>query len=227
MPFLPHTKTIRFLLAVLPIVGFLSGCATGVRNNAKSFDTVIIDAGHGGHDSGARSRRGTLEKRVNLDVAKRLDTRLRVAGFDTVMTRRSDRFISLGKRTRISNRHKNAIFVSIHHNSAPNRRARGVETYYHHRYGKSIATKIQRNILRTASTTNRGVKRARFYVLRKNLNPAVLVECGFLTNSSEDRKIRTAAYREMMARQIADAIIKQRYGNRRPKKLSGPQYVRN
>src|SRR4030095_14988424 len=85
----------------------LGGCATGVKDTSRTFKTVVIDAGHGGHDNGARSRWGGQEKNNTLSVAQKLDLKLRVAGFKTVMTRNSDYFVPLNDRAKISNSQSN------------------------------------------------------------------------------------------------------------------------
>lgn len=209
------------LAAAAAALLLLPSCSSTVRNNLRSFDTVVIDAGHGGHDPGAVSRRGTREKDVNLDVARRLDRNLRAAGIRTVMTRNDDRFIPLSGRTGISNRHPRAVFVSIHFNSANRRSARGMETFYHHPYGRTMAGYIQRNLTAVSSSPNRGVKPARFYVIRNNLNPAVLVECAFLSNSHEDALARSPAYRQLLADSIARGLLEMRFGSgRRPSSQS-------
>ena len=93
-----------------------------------NFDTVVIDAGHGGHDSGAKGVMG-YEKHYALDLALRLEQSLRKRGFKTLMTRRSDNFLTLGQRVDIANRQKKAIFISVHLNSSGSRSASGIETY--------------------------------------------------------------------------------------------------
>lgn len=188
----------------------LTGCATGVRDTSRSFRTVVIDAGHGGHDSGASSRRGGREKNATLEVAQRLEEKLRTAGFHTVMTREGDYFVPLDRRAAVSNRQRNAIFVSIHFNDSPRRRIRGVETYYNSPHALPLADKIQQSL--TALSMDRGVRPARFRVLRKNRYPAVLVECGFLSNPREASRCATSAYREALAERIAGAIVMQRRG---------------
>ncbi len=191
---------------------WLSGCESGVRvkNTSRTFRTVVIDAGHGGHDSGARSRRGSLEKSAALDTALRLDPLLRAAGFNTVLTRNADTFIPLGQRTRTSNRQDNAIFVSVHFNHARTRRAHGVETYYRSKPSREIAERIQNAICRLPGVSSRGVKTANFWVLRRNEYPAVLVEGGFMSNASEAARCASPGYREALASAIATAIIEQR-----------------
>lgn len=210
--FLPGTRCLWALAAFAGAVGFLSGCA-GVKDTSRTFSTVVIDAGHGGHDSGARSRRGTSEKYVALDVARRLDARLREAGFRTVMTRGDDRFIPLDQRAAISNRQANAIFVSVHFNHSRSRAARGTESYYYSPVASGIAQRIEDNLDDLPGVSSRGVKQARFRVLRKAQYPAVLVECGFLSNRSEANRCASPSYRDAVAERIAEALIVQRFGN--------------
>src|SRR3954447_25160644 len=108
---------IRFIL-ILALLGTLGACSSihliPARNTSKTFTTVVVDAGHGGKDSGAYRRYGPPEKRVALDVAQRLGKKLRESQIKTVMTRDSDVFIPLNDRVAIENKQKNAVFVSIH-----------------------------------------------------------------------------------------------------------------
>src|SRR5215470_11852199 len=92
---------------------------------AASFQTVVIDAGHGGFDRGGIPGQRVAEKGMNLDVAQRLASRLRSAGYRVVMTRNSDVFVTLGDRVRIANSYRDAIFVCIHFNSATRSGANG------------------------------------------------------------------------------------------------------
>lgn len=196
-------------LAVALSVPFLAACETGssVKDTTRTFRTVVIDAGHGGHDTGARSRWAGLEKDAALDTALRLDPKLRAAGFQTVLTRSGDYFIPLGERTRISNRQENAIFVSLHYNDAPNRSAYGVETYYRAKPARKIAAAVQGAISSIPGVASRGVKTANFWVLKRNEYPAVLVEGGFFSNPKEGSRCATPSYREALASAIAGAII--------------------
>jgi len=191
----------------------LSGCAQTGR--IRDFTTVVIDAGHGAHDPGARSRYSVSEKHLALDTAKRVEKYLRQAGFRTVMTRKTDVFIPLDTRSAISNRTGNAIFVSIHYNWSPKASSNGIETYYYsggNRDSRTLARNVHNEMLKVRAT-NRGVKTARFRVLRTNKHPAILVEGGFLSSPSDARKINSARYRDQLARKIADGIIKSRYGS--------------
>ena len=189
----------------------LASCTTvstvRTKNTSKTFTTVVVDAGHGGKDSGAYRRYGPPEKIVALDVARRLDRKLRESQINTVMTRSSDVFIPLDERVAIENRQQNAIFVSIHFNDSRRRAINGFETYYHSRNSADLAQRIQQKLLTIPRSINRGVHVANFRVLRKATYPAVLVECGFLSNRKDGRQARDSDYREMLADRIAIAIV--------------------
>ncbi len=182
----------------------LAGCAS--PGGVGRFRTVVLDAGHGGIDKGARGVDGSLEKKYALDTAKRVEKGLRRAGYRVIMTRKGDYFVPLPKRAAISNRQRGAVFVSIHYNWARNYGAQGTETFYHSSRSYPLAANIQRELARYSN--NRGVKRARFHVLRNNVRPAVLVEGGFLSNASEARKVRSPFYRQRLADAIVRGIIK-------------------
>jgi N-acetylmuramoyl-L-alanine amidase len=195
---------------------------------------IAIDAGHGGNDSGTRNQRLNLkEKTFTLDVARRLKIALEKLGYRTLLTRKSDRYVSLEKRPAVANRAQADLFISIHFNSLENDGAvRGIETYSftpasqrstaaerHRAAGEKaqrgnhtdhwnilLATAIQRRLVDDLDAVDRGVKRARFVVLRTTQCPAVLVEGGFLSNGAEAGKLSTPAYREQVARAIAGGI---------------------
>ena len=208
----------RFLtvlsLAVVAVV--LTSCGTGpalnVKDTTRTFTTVVVDAGHGGKDNGAFRRYGGAEKNATLDVATRLAAKLRESQFRVVMTRSDDVFIPLDERAAISNRQKNAIFVAIHFNDSGRRGIRGFETYYHSPVARTLAYRIQQRLLTLPGAVNRGVKTANFRVLRKAEYPAVLVECGFLSNRKEGAAARSASRRDDLADKIAEAIVDERYG---------------
>src|SRR6201997_2074144 len=203
-------------IITLGFVVSLAACSTvgtpGVKNTSKTFTTVVVDAGHGGKDSGAYRRYGPPEKMVTLDVAQRLNRKLRESQLKTVMTRLSDIFIPLDERVTIENSQKNAIFVSIHFNDSRQRGIRGFETYYHSGVSFDIASRIQEKLMTIPHSANRGVHTANYRVLRKATCPAVLVECGYLSNRSEGGQARDWEYRELLADRIAEAIVEQRYG---------------
>jgi N-acetylmuramoyl-L-alanine amidase len=167
---------------------------------------VVIDAGHGGHDRGGIPGQRVSEKDMTLDVARRLKSVLAASGYRVVMTRDSDVFVPLGTRCVIANSYRNAIFVSVHFNSATRRGASGIETYFYSRDSLSLASAIHHYVAGGAPSDNRGVRRRGYYVLRRTNMPAVLVECGFLTNPTEAAYAQNASYRQKLAEAIAAGV---------------------
>lgn len=201
---------------VSALCGLLASCSSveqaRVKDTSRTFTTVVVDAGHGGMDNGAFRRYGGAEKEATLDVATRLARKLRESQFHTVMTRSSDVFVPLDERAAISNRQKNAVFVSVHFNDSRRRGIRGFETYYHSSVARNLAYRVQQHLMTIPGSANRGVKTANFRVLRTALYPAVLVECGFLSNRKEGAGARSANHRDELADKIAEAIVDERYG---------------
>jgi N-acetylmuramoyl-L-alanine amidase len=203
--------TMRLPGRVLPLLAalLLPGCAlfeegTGVSN----FRAVVLDAGHGGYDTGARAVRGMPEKALTLDMVRRIRPLLQGRGYRVIMTRTTDEFIPLGGRTAISNSHPEAAFVSIHFNCSPKRSAHGVETYYYDPRSRPLAANILREIAPCYGSYSRGVKDARFYVLHHNRRPATLLELGFVSNPAENAKLQDQKVRQILAERIAAGIAK-------------------
>ncbi|MGA3170649.1 MAG: N-acetylmuramoyl-L-alanine amidase [Chthoniobacteraceae bacterium] len=200
-----ESRIARLPLAVCAL--WLAGCAQGFVDTSRSFHTIVIDPGHGGIDSGV-ARNHLQEKVLNLDVALRLRPKLQAAGFRTIMTRTTDVFIPLETRAAISNRHSQVFFISIHFNDSPSRAIHGATVYYFSPLAIPMAQAIA-NSLGTI-TFSRGIMWERFRVLRKNHYPAVLVECGFISNRAEAARCATPQFREALATHIAQAIIRTR-----------------
>jgi N-acetylmuramoyl-L-alanine amidase len=189
------------------------------------FDTVVIDPGHGGQDSGASSHNLT-EKVVALDLGVRLAEELQKSGFKTLLTRDADAYVSLADRVSFANSIQNAIFVSIHCNFTSDPTARGIEIYRCSQKNGSkkifvkfgdveepldqteerLAQCIGDSVVQTIHAEMRGAKTANFFVVRNVTYPAVLVESGFLTNGDEARRLASAAYRQQMAESLAAGI---------------------
>lgn len=167
---------------------------------------VVIDAGHGGLDRGGIPGQPVAEKTMTLDVALRLRQVLEASGYRVVMTRDSDVFVPLPARVAIANSYRNAVFVCIHFNAARHGGANGIETYFYSRDSLPLASAIHYYVSRGAPSSNRGVRRRGYYVLRKTGIPAVLVECGFLTNPTEAQYAQTVSYRQQLAEEIARGI---------------------
>lgn len=193
------------------------------------FNTVVVDPGHGGHDSGAHCSLGK-ESYFALDTGKKLKAELERRGYKVVMTRTNDRYIGLGDRVKFANRYKNAIFISLHYNSGQSR-AFGIETFALSPHGSSstytgqrrsdylnfegngndseniaLSTAIHASAMHKIRTIDRGIKRARWTVLTGLKIPGVLFEGGFLSNSSEARKIANSSHRTRIAKALADGI---------------------
>jgi N-acetylmuramoyl-L-alanine amidase len=191
---------------------WMGGCATPYYN-ITDFNTVVIDPGHGGRDTGAFTRRRRpqlLEKNLTLDVGQRVAVKLREAGFRVILTRRSDRFITLDDRVDCSNQYSKSVFVAIHFNDSSRRGAHGPEVYHNRRGTWELAARIERYLSTMPGAEDRGVKTARYRVLRKSRGPALLVECGFLSNPREANRCANAVWRDQVATRIARAIIAQR-----------------
>jgi len=196
-------KTIHRLLALL-VAGIL-----GTTAEAANFRTVVIDPGHGGQDLGGQWGQ-VYEKHLALDTATRLEANLKKMGYKTVMTRRSDYFVTLPDRVSIGNRYKDAIFVCIHFNYTWKQQVSGLETFYYGTEGQRLAQGIQNSLVRHTYTVDRSSKFARFYVLRNSTLPAILVEGGFVSNETERTRMKSAGYRESVARSIAEGIERYR-----------------
>ena len=172
---------------------------------------VVIDPGHGGRDRGGMPGQRLAEKGFTLDTAKRL---ARVLGSGTgikvVLTRDDDTFVSLGERTNIANQQAghDAVFVSIHFNAGRRQSAYGIETYYNNQRGYRLAALVHSRVIQAMASIDRGIRHRGYWVLRKNRLPAILVECGFLTNPAEAARICDSHSRERLARAIADAIVR-------------------
>jgi N-acetylmuramoyl-L-alanine amidase len=183
--------------------------------NRKSGILVVIDPGHGGKDPGAIGIGGVQEKEIILDISQQIDKILEKQGLKAVLTRSSDYFVSLEGRTDMANRMDADLFVSIHANSINLSRqdVSGLETYYY-KNGKALADTLHRNVVRSVKVQDRGVKKARFYVLRHSEMPAALVEVGYVTGADDAAKLRDPSYRRQMAEAIARGIIEYIQRNR-------------
>lgn len=175
-------------------------------SSAHAFKTVIIDPGHGGRDLGA-SDSYVYEKHINLDVSRRLERALQEAGFKTVMTRTRDEFLALSERSSKANRYRNAVFVSVHFNSAYRTAALGIETFYRTSDGEKFARLVQNELIKNIGATDRGIKTANFSVLRHTKHPSILVEGGFISNKDERSAMLDPQYRQVVADSIARGIL--------------------
>ena len=184
---------------------------TSVRPSVPTRRTtgrVVIDAGHGGKDPGATSCLGFYEKTVNLSVATKIASQLKQRGVKAIMTRGSDTFVELEDRAAIGNRYDADLFVSIHADSSPSSSTRGFTMYVARSASWSsrrAASAISKSMARTG-LKSRGTQRADFRVLVRTRGPAVLIELGYLSNSSEAKLLRDNSFQNRLAQAIASGI---------------------
>ncbi|NDO46711.1 N-acetylmuramoyl-L-alanine amidase CwlD [Clostridium sp. MD294] len=182
--------------------------------NAK---VVILDAGHGGWDPGKTGTQGDNEKNINLQIAQKLKQYLEQGGAVVYMTRDSDEALGQKKgedmkeRKRIANESEGDIFVSIHQNAFPKGSAKGAQVFYHKQSeeGKKLAEEIQKSLKKYVDNENtREIKEnTNYYILKKTELPSALVECGFLSNADEEKKLNTEEYQQKVAWAIYVGIM--------------------
>ncbi len=190
--------------------------------------TILIDPGHGGKDQGAAGAY-SKEKDLTLQIALRLQRQLKKVGYKVYVTRASDRKLELSDRARASNSIKADLFISIHMNAAANRSVRGIETFaitapgapssgakkvaytsypgnaaQHNSY--ALAWNVQSALVKYTRANDRGVKHARFVVLRETRCPAILIECGFISNRADEKLLMSPSYQEQLASCITYGI---------------------
>jgi N-acetylmuramoyl-L-alanine amidase len=185
------------------------------RNPSQGRVLVVIDPGHGGRDPGAIGIGGLQEKNVILPISQMVAQYLRQQGIEVMMTRDSDFFVTLEGRTAMANRANANLFVSIHANAISMSRpdVNGLETYYFQN-GQRLAQTIHNSILRRINIRDRGVRTARFYVLRNARMPSVLVETGFVTGREDAPNLANPNFRQQMAEAIALGILEYIQQNR-------------
>lgn len=194
----------------LPVLALLLAAAL-LFPLAAGAATVVIDAGHGGHDRGGVPGQKAVEKTYTLAVARKTASKLREAGYRVVLTRSDDTFVGLGQRCAIANSAGgDAVFLSIHFNSAPRKTATGVETYYYSGRSAKLAASVHREVLGLMGTENRGVRQRGFYVIRNTRIPSVLVEPGFLSTSSEASRLSSSSFQDRLATALARAVARGR-----------------
>lgn len=197
--------------------------------NKYPIKTILLDPGHGGSDPGAIGKNGLKEKYVVLDIAKRCQKKLQRLGIKAIMTRNKDKFIKLRNRPKMVTKIDADLFISIHANSSGNRAANGIETHIlpaagfpctapssfsknecqgnkDNKMSVLLAYSIHKSALSATKAADRGVRRSRFSVLRNAPCPAILIECGFLSNQTEEESLKNPAYRDKIASGIANGI---------------------
>ena len=178
---------------------------TTTKHSSSNKKRVVLDAGHGGTDTGAIGG-GINEKDITLDVAKRVEKLLKQKGYEVKMTRVDDTFVSLQKRVEISEAYTPDIFVSIHVNSSVKPEITGVETHYYHQESMQLAQTVHSSFASAVHSPNRGLFKSKFYVINHTTSPAILVEIGFISNSDERAALTGESRKQATAKSIADGI---------------------
>jgi N-acetylmuramoyl-L-alanine amidase len=228
---MPAVKILAFLLiaSALTIVisesVYYNDAYIEAMHTESERRTVILDAGHGGEDSGAVGINGTLEKNLNLDIAILLGTMLRENGFAVVYTRTDDKLLytekenikgirkisDLKNRCKIGAEYPEALFISIHQNSYGSEKYSGLQVYY--KPGDSESTELAKSIQKCVKNevqpdNKRSIKSGeKIYLLENCINTSVLIECGFITNESECEKLLEKEYQKELCSAIICGII--------------------
>lgn len=219
-------KFIWFFLCVLIVIGYMGMTVTNEVEPAMTMpieqSTIVIDAGHGGFDPGKVGVDGQKEKEINLNIAKKLQSYLELSGVKVIMTRIDDdglyeesdenkKRVDLKKRIEIANEADAQVFVSIHQNSFPESKYKGAQVFYHKNSeeGKNLAVYIQANLKENLDVTNKRKSKSNesYYILKQSNIPAVIVECGFLSNYVEAKNLELDLYQQKVAWSIYMGII--------------------
>ncbi|WP_269412106.1 N-acetylmuramoyl-L-alanine amidase family protein [Lentibacillus daqui] len=170
--------------------------------------TIVIDAGHGGTDTGAISTSGVFEKDLTYETASLLKKILTTIGADVIMTREHDDYITLATRANLANMNETDAFISIHYNSVQELpEVTGISTFYYDKANKQLAEVVQTNIIGETKANDRGISFADFQVLRDNIKPAILLELGFLSNQETEQKLLDKNYQQLMVDGITKGLL--------------------
>lgn len=210
---------------MLSVISFLHNTFLPASSAYNSRPTIIIDAGHGGFDGGAVASDGTVEKDINLSIAKKLCDMLNFNGYEVIMTRTEDigtdsvdgsiasrKKSDLKNRLELMNKHSDSIYVSIHLNKFTTSAANGTQVFYSDNFDESIelGNCIQKSVVEKLQPDNKRVIKKgtpSTYILHNAKVPAVIVECGFLSNDTELKKLKDTEYQSQMAFAILGGIL--------------------
>ena len=222
--FIPQLSTL-LVICLIAGYGIIKKDIIETKSNCLLRPTVIIDAGHGGFDGGAVALDGTVEKDINLEISKKLCSILNFSGFDIIMTRTDDtatdsidgsiakrKKSDLNNRLKLMENNKDAIYVSIHLNKFTTSSANGAQVFYTPNFNEAsvLGEEIQKSITSLLQPYNtRVIKKGTdsTYILKNAKVPAVIVECGFISNSSELEKLKNNDYQTQLSFAIATGIL--------------------
>nr|NGX54522.1 N-acetylmuramoyl-L-alanine amidase LytC [Chlamydiota bacterium] len=216
----------RLLFFLIPLALLIPSCGQRTVHNQPlpsresiskrpvHTETIVIDAGHGGKDSGSRSDTHNYEeKQLTLSTARMVRDYLQEMGYKTILTRDDDLFVPLDDRAQIANANNVTLFVSVHYNHCPDPSVQGIEIFYYkdekterHVHSNHLGDTILSQLVWHTGAEARGIKRGKFAVIRQTKMPAVLVEAGFLSHPKEREKIKDPMYRRFIAKGIARGV---------------------
>lgn len=216
---------LTLFFAIIITIGYAAEKTVSASATAVSKPIIVIDAGHGGEDGGTQSASGILEKDINLSISKKLNNILIKDGFHTVMTREDDRLIydenlstmrskkssDIHNRLSIMKRYPDCIFISIHQNYFTESKYSGAQVFYRpdHNESRSLAQNIQESIVSSVQKENtRQIKSctSSVYLIYNAPVTAVMVECGFLSNTQEAEKLSDEKYQNDIAYAISEGL---------------------
>lgn len=228
-------KKLYFCLALTVLLGL--ACGLGIYSVTKVMNSlhtpaspvIIIDAGHGGMDGGATGISGALEKDINLSIAQKLCSLAQLGGYNAIMVRSTDRSVheegitgvrrqkvsDIHHRAALAKKYPEAVFISIHQNFFPQQSSWGTQVFYstENEQSRILAQKIQDNIREALQPDNkREIKAAgnNIYLLNHMDNPAVMVECGFISNAEDCQRLLQADYQQQLAFKILQSVTELR-----------------
>ena len=184
----------------------------GIQQNSLKHLKIVIDAGHGGKEPGAVGCLGDIEKDMNLKIAKALKNELKSKGYDVVMTRKSDKYVSLNDRVNYAISKHGIIFISLHMNSIPEsadpNTHKGTGTYYYTDFSKPLAENIQAETVKSLGTKDNGITQASFAVIRPTEYVGVLVETAYMINPEDVELYKSKDFFKKVAIGVANGVNK-------------------
>ena len=166
---------------------------------------IVVDPGHGGKDTGARGKRSN-EKQHTLDISRRLANHLRARGATVLLTREGDSYPSLQGRVDFAHGQEADLFISVHINANVSSKSNGTETFFYTGISRPLATYVHRELVPATGRKNRGVSQRKFWVISRTRMPAVLLECAFISNPTEENRMMDARWRESVAQGVARGV---------------------
>lgn len=210
-------RKIRKLFLIILIILIVYKGIHLIPGNFKSLEKVIvIDAGHGGKDPGAIGFNGNYEKDIVLSISRKLRTDLKSKGYKVILTRDSDDYVDNLERAKLANKKRSRVFISIHGNAMENKSSvDGIQVLYYPNRESTIgdlnnnelAKVMMNSMINGTNAKDRGIiERMDLIVLNQTKMPAILIECGFLSNENEERLLITDEYQNKIVKSITDGL---------------------